>query len=69
VEIGLSGITIAKLQTDYSAIIDFIFLIDPANMETYSECICMLLRLPWQNVQMKSLGAIILNKVISFQER
>lgn len=38
-------------------------------METYSECISLLLRLPLQNQQMGGLGLIILNKVISFKPR
>ncbi len=66
---GLNAPTYNKLQSDLISVIDFIFKIDNENIETYSECICLLLRLPLQNEQMGPLGLIILNKVISFKDR
>lgn len=68
-EVGLSGVIISKLVKEYSLILDFIFQIDVDNMETYSECICMLLRLNIQSDQMGELSKIILNRIISFKER
>jgi hypothetical protein len=67
--VGLNAPTYNKLQSDLISVIDFIFKIDNENIETYSECICLLLRLPLQNEQMGPLGLIILNKVISFKDR
>ena len=69
IELGLNSCTYYKLQSDLIAVINFIFLIDNDNIETYSECICLLLRLPLMNDQMGGLGMIILNKVISFKDR
>ena len=69
IELGLNSSTYNKLQSDLISVINFIFLIDNENIETYSECICLLLRLPLQNEQMGGLGMIILNKVISFKDR
>jgi hypothetical protein len=69
IDLGLNPSTYAKLQTDLISVIDFVFKIDNENIETYSECICLLLRLPLQNEQMGTLGMIILNKVISFKDR
>jgi hypothetical protein len=48
-------------------LINFIFKIDNENIEIYSECISLLLRLPLQDQQLSNLGLIILNKVTSFK--
>jgi len=69
VELGFNANTLAKIENNYVSIIDFLFNIDQENMETYSECICVLLRLPLQGEQMGKLGLIILNKVIAFKDR
>ncbi len=68
-EVGFNAVSLARLETNYISIIDFLFNIDQENMETYSECICVLLRLPLQGEQMGNLGLIILNKVIAFKDR
>lgn len=69
IEVGLSGVTLSKLDKEFNELLEFVFNIDPENMETYSECICLLLRLPLQNEQLHDLGLFILNKVISFKDR
>lgn len=69
IEFGFSSHSLTKLTSDYSTVLEFIFQIDPENMETYSECICLLLRLPLQDDQMQGLTIAILNKVIAFKDR
>jgi hypothetical protein len=66
---GLSGVSLSKLENEYKAILDFVFDIDEENMETYSSCICVLLKLPLQNNQLNYISTAILNKVIAFKDR
>ena len=65
----MSSTTLARLETNYVSVIDFLFNIDLENMETYSECICVLLRLPLKGEQMGNLGLMILNKVSALKDR
>ncbi len=38
-------------------------------METYSNCICILLKLPLQTDQMTSITSIILSRIFQFEQR
>ncbi len=67
--IGLSGYILGKLSSDYNKLLEFVFNIDIENMETYSNCICLLLRLPLKSNQMNDISSIILNRIIAFEQR
>jgi hypothetical protein len=69
VVLGLNATTLQKLQTNEISLINFVFNIDNENLDTYSDCICVLLKLPFHNENLKPLGQLVLSKVISFKER
>lgn len=55
------------MSTDYIGIINFIFEINNENIESYSDCISLLLKLPFQ--QVNNLGQIILDRILAFKIR
>ena len=67
--IGLPGFILGKLTSDYNKLLEFVFNIDIQNMETYSNCICLLLRLPLKSNQMNDVSSLILNRIIAFEQR
>jgi hypothetical protein len=69
IQLGISPDILGKLSNEYSNLLEFVFVIDVKSMETYSDCICLLLRMPLQTNQVTDLSLVILNKVISFRDR
>jgi transportin-3 len=68
--VGLPGQTLSKLPKDYVELMNFIFDLktDEGNLEAHAECICLLLRLPLQNEQMRELSQFILGRVINLKD-
>ena len=60
---------IAKLQDEYKIILEFIFKIDTANLENYSECICALLEKSLQNKDFVYLSDFIYNRIIALKSK
>jgi hypothetical protein len=57
-----------KLENEYISIIDFIFEINDDNLDTYSECVCNLVKIPFDENDNK-FALMIINRICSLYDR
>lgn len=68
ISFGLKDETLVKLDKDFIDIINFVFSIEQKNMPKHAECICMLLQLPLEIEEMRSLGKLIYSKILPYKD-
>ena len=67
-EYGFQKQTLIKLSTEFVDILNYVFDLDPLNLEKHAQCICNLLQLDYKENEVINCGQLIMSKVLPLKD-